>query len=77
MPMPFSPAGQALGLAGILPGMGGFGDATETEEERRKLRGADCAERGCSPQNASPASSALGACSVRRSVGSAAATERG
>ena len=33
MPMPFSPAGQSLGLAGMIPGMGGFGDATETEEE--------------------------------------------
>ena len=38
MPMPMSPAGMALGLNSIpgLTGTAGLGDATETDEQRRK-----------------------------------------
>ena len=44
----FSPAGQALGLAGMISGMGGFGfgDQQETEEERRKRLGMIAMQRG-------------------------------
>ena len=59
MPMPFSPAGQALGLAGMIPGMGGFGDATETEEERRKRLAQIAQQRGLLTQNSSPATASL------------------
>ena len=59
MPMPFSPAGQALGLAGMIPGMGGFGDAQESEEERRKRLGMVAQQRGQLTQNASPATASL------------------
>lgn len=59
MPMPFSPAGQALGLAGMLPGMGGFGDAQEPEEERRKRLAQVAQQRGLLTQQGSPAASSL------------------
>ena len=59
MPMPFSPAGQALGLAGTIPGMGGFGDATETPEERRKRLQQIELQRQSLTQNASPATASL------------------
>ena len=60
MPMPFSPAGQALGLAGMIPGMGGFGDAQKSEEERRKRLAQVAQQRGLLTQQGSPATSALG-----------------
>jgi hypothetical protein len=59
MPMPFSPAGQSLGLAGMIPGMGGFGDATETEEERRKRLAQIAQQRSLLTQNSSPAAASL------------------
>ena len=59
MPMPFSPAGQALGLAGMIPGMGGMGDALETPEERRKrLAQLQQSQQSLTPQ-ASPATASL------------------
>ena len=53
-------AGQSLGLGGI-PGMAGFGfgDATETEEERRKRLGMVAQQRGLLTQQGSPAASSL------------------
>ena len=57
MPM-FSPAGMALGL-NQLPGMGGFGDAQETEEERRKRLAQIAQQRGLLTQQGSPAASSL------------------
>ena len=59
MPMPFSPAGQALGLAGMIPGMGGFGDAQESEEERRKRLAQVAQQRGLLTQQGSPATASL------------------
>ena len=59
MPMPFSAAGQALGLAGMIPGMGGVGDALETPEERkRKLAQLQQSQQSLT-QNASPATASL------------------
>ena len=59
--MNFSPAGQALGLAGMIPGMGGFGfgDQQETEEERRKRLGMIAMQRGQLTQQGSPATNSL------------------
>ena len=51
-----SPAGQSLGLAGMIPGMGGMGDALETPEERRKRLAQ--LQQSLTPQ-ASPATNAL------------------
>ena len=55
-----SPAGHSLDLGGI-PGMAGFGfgDATETEEERRKRLQQIAQQRSVLTQNASPAASSL------------------
>ena len=54
-----SPAGQSLGLAGMIPGMGGMGDALETPEERRKrLAQLQQSQQSLTPQ-ASPATNAL------------------
>jgi hypothetical protein len=60
MPLPFSPAGQSLGLGGI-PGMAGFGfgDAAESEEERRKRLAQIAQQRSLLTQNSSPAASSL------------------
>ena len=54
-----SPVGQSLGLAGMIPGMGGMGDATETEEERRRRLAQIAQQRSLLTQNASPAASSL------------------
>ena len=59
MPMPFSSAGQALGLAGMIPGMGGSGDQLESEEERRKRLGMVAQQRSLLTQNSSPAAASL------------------
>ena len=59
MPLPFSPAGQALGLAGMIPGMGGMGDATESPEERRKRLAQIEQQRSALTQQGSPAASSL------------------
>ena len=59
MPMPFSPAEQSLGLAGMIPGMGGFGDATESEEERRKRLAQIAQQRQLLTPQASPATASL------------------
>jgi hypothetical protein len=57
--MGFSPAGMALGLGGMLPGMGGFGDATESEEERKRRLAQIAQQRSLLTQNSSPAASSL------------------
>ena len=54
-----SPAGQTLGLAGMIPGMGGMGDAMESPEERRKRLQQIELQRQSLTQNASPASTSL------------------
>ncbi len=64
MPMQFtnfSPAGQSLfGGLGQIPGLGaGLGDATESEEERRKRLGMVAQQRSALTLNASPAASSL------------------
>jgi hypothetical protein len=59
MPLPFSPAGQALGLAGMIPGMGGMGDATESPEERRKRLAQIEQQRSALTQQGSPAANSL------------------
>ena len=61
MPMPFSPAGQALGLGQIpgITGTAGLGDAMETEEERRKRLGMVAQQRGQLTQQGSPATQSL------------------
>jgi hypothetical protein len=59
MPMPFSPAGQALGLAGMIPGMGGMGDALETPEERKRRLAQLAQSQQSLTQQGSPAASSL------------------
>ena len=58
--MGFSPAGMALGL-NQLPGMGGFGfgDAQESEEERRKRLAQLQQSRQSLTQQGSPATASL------------------
>lgn len=61
-PYQFSPAGQALGLGGLagIPGLGaGLGDATESEEERRKRLGMVAQQRSLLTPQASPATNSL------------------
>ena len=65
MPMQFtnfSPAGQSLfgGFWAKSPGLGaGLGDATESEEERRKRLGMVAQQRSLLTPQASPATNAL------------------
>lgn len=60
MPMPFSPAGQALGLGGMIPGMGfGFGDQQESDEERKRRLAQIEQQRGLLTQQGSPATQSL------------------
>jgi hypothetical protein len=59
MLMPFSPAGQSLGLAGMIPGMGGMGDAMESPEERRKQLAQLQQSQQSLTQNSSPATASL------------------
>ena len=61
MAMPFSAAGQALGLRSIpgLTGTAGLGDALESEEERKRRLAQIAQQRALLTQNASPAASSL------------------
>jgi hypothetical protein len=56
-----SPAGQSLfGGLGQIPGLGaGLGDATESEEERRKRLGMVAQQRSLLTPQASPATNSL------------------
>ena len=54
-----SPAGQSLGLARMIPGMGGMGDATESPEERRKRLAQILQSQQSLTQQGSPAASSL------------------
>jgi hypothetical protein len=61
MPMPFSAAGQALGL-NSLPGLtavAGLGDQLETDEQRRKRLAQLQQSQQSLAQNSSPAASSL------------------
>ena len=61
MPMPFSPAGEALGL-GSIPGLtsvSGLGDASESPEERRKRLTQIAQQRQLLSQQGSPAANSL------------------
>jgi hypothetical protein len=60
-PSQFSPAGQSLfGGLGQIPGLGaGLGDATESEEERRKRLGMVAQQRSLLTPQASPATNSL------------------
>ena len=61
MPMPMSPAGMALGLNSIpgLTGTAGLGDATETDEQRRKRLAQLQQSQQSLTQQGSPATNSL------------------
>jgi hypothetical protein len=63
MPMNFpgglSPAGASLGLAGMIPGMGGTGDALESPEERKRRLAQLAQSQQSLTQQGSPATQSL------------------